>query len=118
MRGRASREGLGEIASRCEISIVEGSEWIFRCPHSRCDAQRVTPRSPPNHVLAGASRRLRAFRGRRRAVAREVRGVFLSWTMRAIPKAALTSRIGALTEDELAELELATDEALGRVDPT
>jgi hypothetical protein len=35
----------------------------------------------------------------------------------AIPKAALDSRIRALTETELAELELATDEALGRVEP-
>jgi hypothetical protein len=37
--------------------------------------------------------------------------------MRAIPKAALDSRIRILTDSELAELELATDEALGRVEP-
>jgi hypothetical protein len=37
--------------------------------------------------------------------------------MRAIPKAALDARIRALTDTEIAELELATDEALGRVDP-
>jgi hypothetical protein len=37
--------------------------------------------------------------------------------MRAIPKSALDSRIRVLTEAELAELELATDEALGRVEP-
>jgi hypothetical protein len=37
--------------------------------------------------------------------------------MRAIPKAALDTRIRALTDTEIAELELATDEALGRVEP-
>lgn len=37
--------------------------------------------------------------------------------MRAIPKAALDTKIRALNETELAELELATDEALGRVEP-
>jgi hypothetical protein len=35
----------------------------------------------------------------------------------SIPRAALKSRIRALTAIEMAELELATDEALGRVDP-
>jgi mRNA-degrading endonuclease toxin of MazEF toxin-antitoxin module len=43
--------------------------------------------------------------------------VALAFQMRAIPKAALDSRIRSLTEGELAELELATDEALGRVEP-
>jgi len=43
--------------------------------------------------------------------------VALAFQMRAIPKVALESRIRALTESELAELELATDEALGRVEP-
>jgi mRNA-degrading endonuclease toxin of MazEF toxin-antitoxin module len=43
--------------------------------------------------------------------------VALAFQLRAIPKAALQSRIRSLTESELAELELATDEALGRVDP-
>lgn len=43
--------------------------------------------------------------------------VALAFQMRAIPKVALESRIRALTETELAELELATDEALGRVEP-
>jgi mRNA interferase MazF len=43
--------------------------------------------------------------------------VALAFQLRAIPKSALQSRIRALTEAELAELELATDEALGRVDP-
>jgi hypothetical protein len=37
--------------------------------------------------------------------------------MRAIPKAALETRICTLTEAERAELELATDEALGRIEP-
>lgn len=41
--------------------------------------------------------------------------VALAFQMRAIPKSALRGRIRALTDDELAELELATDEALGRV---
>ena len=36
--------------------------------------------------------------------------------MRAVPKTALDARVRALTEAELAELELATDEALGRVE--
>ena len=40
--------------------------------------------------------------------------VALAFQMRAIPKAALDTRIRSLTETELAELELATDEALGR----
>jgi mRNA interferase MazF len=43
--------------------------------------------------------------------------VALAFQLRAIPKAALQNRIRSLTENELAELELATDEALGRVDP-
>jgi mRNA interferase MazF len=43
--------------------------------------------------------------------------VALAFQMRAIPKAALRTRVRALTETEMAELELATDEALGRVEP-
>ena len=43
--------------------------------------------------------------------------VALAFQMRAIPRSALTARIRALTADEQAELELATDEALGRADP-
>ncbi len=43
--------------------------------------------------------------------------VALAFQLRAIPKSALKSRIRALAETELAELELATDEALGRVEP-
>ena len=43
--------------------------------------------------------------------------VALAFQLRAIPKAALTRRLGHLNEAELAELELATDEALGRVEP-
>jgi hypothetical protein len=37
--------------------------------------------------------------------------------MRAVPKTALDTRVRALTESELSELELATDEALGRIEP-
>lgn len=44
--------------------------------------------------------------------------VALAFQMRAVPKSVLQSKIRDLTEDELAELELATDEALGRVEPT
>lgn len=43
--------------------------------------------------------------------------VALAFQMRAIPKSALRARIRPLVEAELAELELATDEALGRVEP-
>ena len=43
--------------------------------------------------------------------------VALAFQMRSIPKTALDGRIRALTDTELAELELATDEALGRVEP-
>jgi len=43
--------------------------------------------------------------------------VALAFQLRAIPKSALQRKIRNLTEDELAELELATDEALGRVEP-
>jgi hypothetical protein len=37
--------------------------------------------------------------------------------MRAIPKSALLTKIRNLDAGELEELELATDEALGRIDP-
>jgi mRNA interferase MazF len=43
--------------------------------------------------------------------------VALAFQMRAIPKACLKTRIRALTEEEHAELDLATDEAVGRVEP-
>jgi mRNA-degrading endonuclease toxin of MazEF toxin-antitoxin module len=43
--------------------------------------------------------------------------VALAFQMRAIPKSALQTRIRDLDEGELEELELATDEALGRVEP-
>ena len=43
--------------------------------------------------------------------------VALAFQMRAIPKSALQARIRDLDESELEELELATDEALGRVEP-
>lgn len=43
--------------------------------------------------------------------------VALAFQMRAIPKSALETRIRILSESELAELELATDEALGRIEP-
>jgi mRNA-degrading endonuclease toxin of MazEF toxin-antitoxin module len=43
--------------------------------------------------------------------------VALAFQMRAIPKAVLLDRIRMLTEEEIAEVELATDEALGRVEP-
>jgi mRNA interferase MazF len=42
--------------------------------------------------------------------------VALAFQMRAVPKSALDTRVRTLTEKELAELELATDEALGRVE--
>ena len=43
--------------------------------------------------------------------------VALAFQIRAIPKSALVGRIRGLTPGELAEVELATDEALGRVEP-
>ncbi len=43
--------------------------------------------------------------------------VALAFQMRAIPKSALQTKIQILSEDELGELELATDEALGRIEP-
>ena len=43
--------------------------------------------------------------------------VALAFQIRAIPKSALQRKIRDLTEGETAELELATDEALGRVEP-
>ena len=43
--------------------------------------------------------------------------VALAFQMRAVPKSALQTRIRDLDESELEELELATDEALGRVEP-
>ncbi len=43
--------------------------------------------------------------------------VALAFQMRAIPKTALKVHVRALSDSEVAELELATDEALGRVEP-
>jgi mRNA interferase MazF len=43
--------------------------------------------------------------------------VALAFQMRAIPKACLKTRIRELTVEEFAELDLATDEAVGRVEP-
>ena len=43
--------------------------------------------------------------------------VALAFQLRAIPKSALRTKVRSLSEDEMAELELATDEALGRVEP-
>jgi mRNA interferase MazF len=43
--------------------------------------------------------------------------VALAFQMRAIPKSSLQAKIRNLDESELEELELATDEALGRVEP-
>ena len=43
--------------------------------------------------------------------------VALAFQLRAVPKSALDTKIRNLSEDELAELELATDEAVGRVEP-
>jgi hypothetical protein len=37
--------------------------------------------------------------------------------MRAVPKSLLKALIRRLTDEEEAELDLATDEALGRVEP-
>jgi len=42
--------------------------------------------------------------------------IALAFQMRAVPKTSLDTRVRALTETELAELELATDEALGRIE--
>ena len=43
--------------------------------------------------------------------------VALAFQLRAIPRSALQKKIRDLTDGETAELELATDEALGRVEP-
>jgi mRNA interferase MazF len=43
--------------------------------------------------------------------------VALVFQMRAVPKKSLKTLIRALTVEELAELDLATDEALGRIEP-
>lgn len=43
--------------------------------------------------------------------------IALAFQMRAIPKSALQTKIRDLDESEMEELELATDEALGRVEP-
>jgi hypothetical protein len=43
--------------------------------------------------------------------------VALAFQMRAIPRKSLKTLIRALTNEEAAELDLATDEALGRVEP-
>ena len=46
-----------------------------------------------------------------------IESVALAFQLRAVPKNAQTTRIRALTEVEMSELELATDEALGRIEP-
>ena len=43
--------------------------------------------------------------------------VALAFQIRAVPKACLLDLIRNLTESERGELELATDEALGRIEP-
>lgn len=43
--------------------------------------------------------------------------VALAFQMRAIPRTRLLQRVRALTDTETAELEQATDEALGRLEP-
>lgn len=43
--------------------------------------------------------------------------VALAFQMRAVSKRRLTQKIRTLTPDEIAELETATDEALGRLEP-
>ena len=43
--------------------------------------------------------------------------VALAFQMRVVPKICPTDRVRSLTESEMGELELATDEALGRVEP-
>jgi mRNA interferase MazF len=43
--------------------------------------------------------------------------VALAFQLRAVPRSALRTKLRSLTDAELAELELATDEALGRVEP-
>lgn len=43
--------------------------------------------------------------------------VALAFQMRAVPKHCLQARIRRLTTEEMGELELATDEAIGRVEP-
>lgn len=43
--------------------------------------------------------------------------VALAFQMRAVPKDVLSKRIRPLTDFEMAELDLATDEALGRIEP-
>lgn len=43
--------------------------------------------------------------------------VALAFQMRAIPKSALQTKIRDLDDTELEELELATDEGIGRVEP-
>jgi mRNA-degrading endonuclease toxin of MazEF toxin-antitoxin module len=75
---------------------------------------RIASRPPPNKLLKAA--------GGTAIISASPDGpptdtVALAFQMRAIPKAALDTRIRPLTDTELAELELATDEALGRVEP-
>lgn len=43
--------------------------------------------------------------------------VALAFQVRAVPKACSIDRVRGLTDAEIGELELATDEALGRVEP-
>jgi mRNA-degrading endonuclease toxin of MazEF toxin-antitoxin module len=47
----------------------------------------------------------------------QTESVALAFQLRAIPRTALQTKIRTLTESEFAERELATDEALGRLEP-
>ena len=84
--------------------------------------QRLIRRSQTPRTLHAAQRKGGLLRRRNalRTVAKDPASdddsVALAFQMRAVPKAALDTRVRALTETEIAELELATDEALGRIE--
>jgi len=82
---------------------------VMRQPDpKRWDLSRLA-RSPAAMTRFSPSRAWRA--GRRTLMQR------IANQLRAIPPSALPKKMWDLTEEETSELELATDEALGRVEP-
>jgi len=69
-------------------------------------------------IEKGDPERIRKFKDEVTATTRLAgEHVALAFQLRAIPRSSLSSRTRRLMENEMAELELATDEALGRVEP-
>jgi mRNA-degrading endonuclease toxin of MazEF toxin-antitoxin module len=90
--------------------IVWQSETLLRALHSALVVPFTTNLS---HAKLARTALLGASPG-----SLDADSVALAFQMRAIPKASLSQRIRTLIDEELEELELTTDEALGRAEPS